>query len=65
MYIIMHIDLKSLGSCSGCFVGKRNLEAAIREAPPGLSVTVKWLPFLLRHDIPEDGMTFEAYMRGR
>jgi predicted DsbA family dithiol-disulfide isomerase len=46
-----------------CFVGKRNLEAAIREfksTSPAVEFRVDWKPFFLREDLPEAGVTFQV-----
>jgi predicted DsbA family dithiol-disulfide isomerase len=36
-------------------VGKRHLETAIKSTPDA-EVTVRWLPFLLRNNIPQEGV---------
>lgn len=41
--------------CPWGWVGKRNLEQAIRQVSPDIEVTVGWSPYVLRPDMPPDG----------
>lgn len=52
-----HVKIVSDVMCPWCWVGKRNLEAAVSQA--GLSmddIKVEWRPFLLRPEMPEEGV---------
>lgn len=41
--------------CPWCLIGKRRLEAALRQRPQ-LAVTIAWWPFQLHPDIPREGL---------
>lgn len=41
--------------CPWCLIGKRRLEAALRQRPQ-LAVAVEWWPFQLHPDIPREGL---------
>jgi len=47
--------------CPWCYIGKRRLEAALRELPPETNVSVSWLPFQLNPDMPRGGMDRKEY----
>jgi len=48
--------------CPWCWVGKRRLEAAMRLCSAKYTFRVSWEPYLLRPDMPEEGMEKpEAY----
>ena len=47
--------------CPWCYVGKRRLEAALRELPPGTDVSVSWHPFQLIPEMPPQGMDRNEY----
>ncbi len=47
--------------CPWCYIGKRRLEAALRELPDGEEAAVSWHPFQLNPDMPEDGMVLREY----
>ena len=57
----MRIDIISDTVCPWCFIGKRRLERALGEAPPG-PVEVLWHPFQLNPDMPPDGMDRAQYL---
>lgn len=62
----MQIDVISDVVCPWCFIGKRNLEAALaawRELHPGDEApTVSWHPFQLNPDLPGTGMPRAQYI---
>ena len=47
--------------CPWCYIGKRRLEAAVRELPPGTEVAVSWHPFQLNPGMPRQGMDRHEY----
>lgn len=53
------VDIVSDVICPWCYVGKRRLEAAIRES--GRDVTVRWRPYQLNPTMPGEGMDRRAY----
>jgi predicted DsbA family dithiol-disulfide isomerase len=55
------IDIVSDVVCPWCYVGKRRLEAALRERVDE-QVTVRWHPFQLDPTIPPGGLDRRAYM---
>lgn len=55
------VDIVSDVVCPWCYVGKRRLEAALRERPDA-AVTVRWHPFQLDPTIPSGGLDRHAYM---
>ncbi|EEC51567.1 predicted protein [Phaeodactylum tricornutum CCAP 1055/1] len=54
------IDIISDTMCPWCFVGKRNLETALRMVPE-ISAEVNWLPFFLDKNLPEEGKLVKDY----
>jgi predicted DsbA family dithiol-disulfide isomerase len=56
------IDIVSDAICPWCYVGKRNLEAALAElAAEGLHFSVHWNPFQLNPDMPKEGVERASY----
>ncbi len=55
------IDVVFDPTCPWCFVGKRRLEAALRQRPR-LSPRLRWWPFLLDPDMPREGMDRQSYV---
>ena len=47
--------------CPWCYIGKRRLEAALRELAPGTDVAVSWHPFQLNPGMPSQGMERNEY----
>lgn len=61
----IRIDVVSDVVCPWCFVGKRQLEAALarwRETHPGQPVDVHWHPFQLNPDLPDEGVSRSDYL---
>jgi len=59
------IDIVSDVVCPWCYVGKRQLEAALRELgarEPALRPVVTWHPFQLNPDLPPAGMDRRQYV---
>ena len=58
------IDVVSDVVCPWCFIGKRKLEAALAlpEAQALGQVTVRWHPFQLNPDLPDEGISRQQYL---
>lgn len=56
------IDIVSDAVCPWCYIGKRNLEAALADMPD-LDVEVRWRPYQLDATIPPEGVERRAYMQ--
>lgn len=56
------IDIVSDVVCPWCYVGKRNVEAAVA-ARPDLEIAVHWRPYRLDPTIPPQGRDRREYMR--
>jgi predicted DsbA family dithiol-disulfide isomerase len=65
----MRIDVVSDVVCPWCFIGKRQLEAAIAawqaSHPDEPAPEVVWHPFQLNPGLPEDGAERAAYLRAK
>ncbi|GAC1335102.1 MAG: DsbA family protein [Beijerinckiaceae bacterium] len=55
------IDIVSDVVCPWCYIGKRNLEAALA-ASPGANVEIRWRPYQLDATIPPDGIARRTYL---
>ena len=56
------IDIVSDAICPWCYIGKRQLEAALATlAAEGLHFSVHWNPFQLNPDMPKEGVDRAAY----
>jgi predicted DsbA family dithiol-disulfide isomerase len=60
----IHIDVVSDVVCPWCFIGKRNLEAALEELGD-IGISVSWRPFQLDPTIPPEGHDRRAYMEAK
>lgn len=61
----LQIDIVSDVVCPWCFIGKRRLEAALRELKqerPDVVPQIRWLPFFLDPDTPEAGEPYRPYL---
>jgi len=59
------IDIVSDVVCPWCFIGKRRLEAALRELKqerPEVVPRIRWLPFFLNPDTPEAGEPYRPFL---
>lgn len=61
MRAVLTIDIWSDVICPWCYLGKRRLEAALRERPQ-LEVALRWRPFELNPDMPSGGADRRDYM---
>jgi predicted DsbA family dithiol-disulfide isomerase len=55
------IDVVSDVVCPWCYIGKRNLEAALARFPT-IDVTIQWRPYQLDPTIPPEGIARRAYL---
>lgn len=56
------IDVISDAICPWCWIGKRNMEAALAElGEQGLHFAVRWRPYQLNPDMPVEGVERAAY----
>ena len=55
------IDIVSDVVCPWCYIGKRNLEAALA-ALPDTDVEIRWRPYQLDPTIPPEGIARRAYL---
>lgn len=61
----MTVDVVSDVVCPWCFIGKRNLDAALaawRAERPDCEVAVRWRPFFLNPDTPEAGEPYRPFL---
>lgn len=61
----LQIDIVSDVVCPWCFIGKRRLEAALRELKierPEVVPRIRWLPFFLNPDTPEAGEPYRPFL---
>ncbi len=61
----LSVDVVSDVVCPWCFIGKRNLDAALaawRGERPDCEVTVRWRPFFLNPDTPEAGEPYRPFL---
>ncbi len=61
----LQIDIVSDVVCPWCFIGKRRLEAALRELKnerPDVTPRIRWLPFFLNPDTPEAGEPYRPFL---
>ena len=59
----LHVEVIADFVCPFCFVGKRNLDEALK-AVKGPS-SVNWYPFQLNPEIPAEGQPFDVYLTKR
>ncbi|MBI4987751.1 MAG: DsbA family oxidoreductase [Rhodocyclales bacterium] len=62
---VLNIDIVSDVVCPWCFIGKRRLEAALRELRaerPDVAPRIRWLPYFLNPDTPEAGEPYRPFL---
>jgi predicted DsbA family dithiol-disulfide isomerase len=60
----LRIDIVSDVMCPWCFIGKKNLELAARQAG-GVELDIHWRPYQLDPSIPAEGVDRKAYMEAK
>jgi predicted DsbA family dithiol-disulfide isomerase len=58
------IDIVSDVVCPWCYIGKRNLEAALATIPES-NVEIRWRPYQLDSTIPPEGIARRVYLEGK
>ena len=61
---VITVDVVSDVACPWCYVGKRNLEAALKSWN-GAPVEIQWHPFQLDPSIPEEGLDGHVYLANK
>lgn len=65
----LRIDVVSDVVCPWCYVGKRQLESALARwcaaHPDAPAPTVRWHPFQLNPDLPDEGMSRADYLQAK
>jgi predicted DsbA family dithiol-disulfide isomerase len=56
------LDVVSDVVCPWCYIGKRQLEAAIERMPEAERPVVRWHPFQLNPDLPPEGIGRRSYL---
>jgi predicted DsbA family dithiol-disulfide isomerase len=56
------IDVVSDVVCPWCYIGKKQLDAALAEMPPDRRPTVRWHPFQLNPEMPAEGIDRRSYL---
>jgi predicted DsbA family dithiol-disulfide isomerase len=59
--MILQIDVISDVICPWCFIGKRRLEKAVANLDRQHEVRVRWLPFQLNPQMPQEGISRKEY----
>ncbi len=59
------VDIVSDVVCPWCFIGKRNLEAALAELPATKDAVVRWHPYELNPDLPAEGVERKRYLEAK
>ena len=61
---MIRLDIFSDPVCPWCFVGKANLDRALREHPMS-PFAIHWHPFQLNPDLPPEGVEKRAYLEAK
>lgn len=64
----LSIDIVSDVVCPWCLIGKRRLEIALqrlRADRPEIEPVIRWLPYFLNPDIPEEGEPYRPFLERR
>lgn len=58
----VNVDIVSDVMCPWCYVGKKRLEAALKELPQDVDVDVRWRPYQLDPTLPKEGKDRKQYL---
>lgn len=61
----MIIDVVSDAICPWCYIGKRRLERALRQANLPGEIRIGWRPFQLNPEMPPEGIDRKEYLRAK
>lgn len=53
---LVNVDIVSDVMCPWCWIGKKKLEAAMRQLEDKFQFRVRWQPYLLRPEAPPEGL---------
>jgi predicted DsbA family dithiol-disulfide isomerase len=59
------IDVVSDVVCPWCYIGKRQLDAALEKMPAAERPTVRWHPFQLNPELPTEGIGRREYLEAK
>tara|TARA_R110002020_G_scaffold134027_3_gene299071 strand:+ start:5419 stop:6102 length:684 start_codon:yes stop_codon:yes gene_type:complete len=59
------IDIVSDVMCPWCYIGKKRLEAALKEVGSEIAVDVRWRPYQLDPTLPKQGKDRKQYMEDK
>jgi predicted DsbA family dithiol-disulfide isomerase len=60
----IRVDMIADLACPWCYIGLARLEAAAASRP-GVTLDLRWWPFLLNPQLPPDGMDRQTYLRAK
>ncbi|WP_136657353.1 DsbA family oxidoreductase [Nitratireductor sp. XY-223] len=58
----VNIDIVSDVMCPWCYIGKKRLEAAVKDLPENIEVDVRWRPYQLDPTLPKEGKDRKQYL---
>lgn len=59
------LDVVSDVVCPWCYIGKRQLEEAVARLPEAERPVVRWHPFQLNPDLPDEGVERRSYLEAK
>ncbi|TGL24337.1 MULTISPECIES: DsbA family oxidoreductase [Leptospira] len=59
---VFPIDIVSDVACPWCYVGKKKLEKALSQVGNSITPEVRWRPFQLSPEIPEEGIDYKLHL---
>lgn len=59
---VFPIDIVSDVACPWCYVGKKKLEKALAQVGSFITPVVRWRPFQLSPEIPEEGIDYKLHL---
>lgn len=59
---VFPIDIVSDVACPWCYVGKKKLEKALAQVGSSITPVVRWRPFQLSPEIPEEGIDYKLHL---
>ncbi|EOQ89189.1 DSBA-like thioredoxin domain protein [Leptospira yanagawae serovar Saopaulo str. Sao Paulo = ATCC 700523] len=59
---VFPIDIVSDVACPWCYVGKKKLEKALAQVGNSITPEVRWRPFQLSPEIPEEGIDYKLHL---
>ncbi|XDD46775.1 DsbA family oxidoreductase [Leptospira sp. WS39.C2] len=59
---VFPIDIVSDVACPWCYVGKKKLEKALAQVGNSITPEIRWRPFQLSPEIPEEGIDYKIHL---